>query len=128
MKPLQRGFTLIEVMVALAVIAIALGALILATGHATDHALYLQQRTLATWIAADRLDELRLRHLVPDTGSRDEGTRELAGMTWTWHQSAQASADPGFVRVRVEVAPAGAANDTPLGYLEALLARPRSTR
>ncbi len=102
----SHGFTLIEVMVALAVIAIAMAALIMATGHAADDALYLQRRTLATWIAADRLAELRLRRLSPGPGSRDSGERELAGVRWQWRQAAQPSPDPAFVQVIVSVGPA----------------------
>ena len=55
-----RAFTLVEVMVALAVVAVAVPALLLTLSQQLDGTRYLQDRTQAQWIAANRLAELRL--------------------------------------------------------------------
>ena len=56
----NRAFTLVEVMVALAVVAIAVPALLLTLSQQIDGTRYLQDRIQAQWIAANRLAELRL--------------------------------------------------------------------
>ena len=57
---LERGFTLIEVMVALAVVAVALPALLMTLSQQLDSVRYLEDRSHAQWVAANRLAELRL--------------------------------------------------------------------
>ena len=75
------GFTLVEVMVALAVVAVALPALLLTLSQQLDGLRYLEDRTHAQWVAANRLAELRL--VVGAKGSlqtgRMSGTEEMAG-------------------------------------------------
>ena len=56
----RAGFTLVEVMVALAVVAVALPALLLTLSQQLDGLRYLEDRRQAQWIAANRLAELRL--------------------------------------------------------------------
>jgi len=55
-----NGFTLIEVMVAMAVVAVALPALLFALIQQVDGTGYLRERTLASWVAANKLSELQL--------------------------------------------------------------------
>jgi len=61
----MKGFTLIEILVAIAILAIALAATTRAAGVATDGALETRQRLLATWAAENRVAELRARRLFP---------------------------------------------------------------
>jgi general secretion pathway protein I len=61
----QTGFTLIEILVAVAILAIALAATTRAAGVATDGALETRQRLLATWAAENRISELRARRIFP---------------------------------------------------------------
>ena len=64
----RRGFSLIEVLVALAVVAIALVALLAAAGRMARDADHRRELTLADWVAANVLVETRLRDPVPDPG------------------------------------------------------------
>ena len=64
MRRQASGFTLVEVMVALAVVAVALPALLLTLSQQIDGLRYLEDRSHAQWVAANRLAELRLV-LVP---------------------------------------------------------------
>ena len=105
-KPLgHRGFTLVEVMVALAIVAIAVPALLLALFQQLDGTEHLRDRSIASWIATDRLSELRL--VVAKQGAVPKG--ELLGETrlaerdWYWWIEQQATEIPGFIRVDVKV-------------------------
>ena len=59
------GFTLIEILVAVAILAVALAATTRAAGVATDGALETRQRLLATWATENRVAELRARRIFP---------------------------------------------------------------
>lgn len=97
-----RGFTLIEVLIALAVLTISMTAMIQAGASRADHVGYLRDRTLAHWVASDRIAELRLADEWPDTGVR-EGEFEMAQRTWLWRAEISATPEPAVRRVEVEV-------------------------
>jgi general secretion pathway protein I len=103
--PKYNGFTLVEVMVALAIVAIAVPALLFALFQQLDGTEYLRDRSIASWIATDRMSELRL--VVAKQGAVPEG--ELLGETrlaerdWYWWIEQQATEIPGFIRVDVKV-------------------------
>ena len=101
----SSGFTLVEVMVALAIVAIAVPALLFALFQQLDGTEYLRDRSIASWIATDRMSELRL--VVAKQGAVPKG--ELLGETrlaerdWYWSIEQQATEIPGFIRVDVKV-------------------------
>jgi len=103
--PKYNGFTLVEVMVALAIVAIAVPALLFALFQQLDGTEYLRDRSIASWIATDRMSELRL--VVAKQGAVPKG--ELLGETrlaerdWYWWIEQQATEIPGFIRVDVKV-------------------------
>jgi general secretion pathway protein I len=103
--PKYNGFTLVEVMVALAIVAIAVPALLFALFQQLDGTEYLRDRSIASWIATDRMSELRL--VVAKQGAVPQG--ELLGETrlaerdWYWWIEQQATEIPGFIRVDVKV-------------------------
>lgn len=67
----ERGFTLIEVLVALTIVAVALGACLRAVAAMTNNSQALQQKLYASWSAENRLAELRLAGVAPPNGLRD---------------------------------------------------------
>ena len=78
----DRGFTLIEVMVALVIVAMGLTALMLAVSTTANASGYLRDKAIAQWIALNRLTEVRL-NLQPTIGqSKDTGELDFAGRTW----------------------------------------------
>lgn len=79
----NTGFTLIEVMVALTIIAISLGALLSTSGSQASSATYLKQKTLAHWVALNELTQLNISKTFPDTGEK-KGSTSMANHDWYW--------------------------------------------
>lgn len=102
-RPYRRnGFTLLEVMVALAILAIALSAVMRAVGSATSSVDELRLRTLAGWVAENRLAEHRARQDWLPLG-RQEGTTPQGGITFRWVEEVQATPNAQFRRIDVKV-------------------------
>ncbi len=102
----QAGFTLIEVMVALAIAAISLAAVTAAMSQMVDAANSLRNRTYASWIAQNRIAELRLANVIPEV-SEDSDTVEYAGRDWTWRATISDTGVENLFRVDVAVSFAG---------------------
>jgi general secretion pathway protein I len=101
-RPRPQGFTLIEMLAAVAVVAIAMGAIIAGMARFADNAAYLRQKTIALWVAHDRLVEFELQRSWPDTG-KSNGEMEMAGASWPWQAEIQKTEDPHLRRVDVSV-------------------------
>ncbi len=71
----QRGFTLIEVLVALAIVAIGMAALLSALSSSADSASYLRDKTFAEWVALNRIEEVRLASAMPQEGKTRRRSR-----------------------------------------------------
>src|SRR5687768_914415 len=90
----RRGFTLVEVLVALAVLALALGALQARIAAYIDNATYLRDKTVANWVALNQLELLRIAERLdasPAAGLQ-QGTVAMAGRTWHWTLTPQPAA------------------------------------
>jgi general secretion pathway protein I len=94
------GFTLVEILVALAVLAIALTATARSLGAAIDTTTALRDRTLARWVAEDRLAQLELSREWPDLDVK-EGDADMGGRAFHWRQ--ETSVTPAARMRRVEV-------------------------
>lgn len=105
-----RGFTLIEVVVALAIVAIGMSAVLGAISSSADTATYLRDKTLAQWIAVNQIAQTRLQATPPAKGGSD-GELDYAGRHWRWHQEVSDGDFPGILRIDVTVQDA----ETPQG-------------
>jgi general secretion pathway protein I len=103
MKPIDRGFTLIEVMVALAIVAVTLGAGIRAAGAMTGNSQRLADMSAAQWCADNRLTGLRLAHIFPDIGDSAFPCDQL-GRTYAVRQIVRPTPNPNFRRIDAQVA------------------------
>jgi general secretion pathway protein I len=101
----RRGFTLIEVLVALAIVAVALAAGFRSVAQSADTATALKARTLALWVAQNRLAEAQLEIPGPPAGEQ-EGSETQAGALFTWHRTVGGTPNPAFRRVEITVADA----------------------
>ena len=97
-----RGFTLIEVLVALAVLAIALAAVLRTMGQSIDLAVDLRERTLALWVAQERAVYHQLNKTFPEL-TASEGTLELGGSEWRWREQASSTPVADIRRIDIEV-------------------------
>ena len=120
----RHGFTLIEVMVALAVVAVALPALLFTLFQQIDGTEYLRDRTMANWVASNKLTELRLIVAKEQTLSLTEasGEADMADRTWYWWMRSQATQVPNFYRIEIRVAADQTDEDRPLQTLVAFIA------
>ena len=101
-----RAFTLLEVMVALLVIAIGLGAVIEATGNSSWQSTYLKQKTIASWVAQNEIAAYRAKRTWSNA-NRKTGTVEMANTEWRYEMKISATDDPSLRRLDVEVFLAG---------------------
>lgn len=103
----QMGFTLIEVLVALVIVAVGMGVLMSALTSSAKSVVYLQDKTFAEWIALNQIALLRLQlqqgQLPPQTSTN--GDLDYAGRTWHWRQDVKASEVPGINRIDFKVRP-----------------------
>ena len=110
-----RGFTLLEVLVGLLVLALALIALTRTAALQVDAFAQLRDRTLAGWLAQDLLVETRLAVARPVPGTSN-GTRRFGPAEWRWEVRVQKTDVATIFRIDVRVF-ASAQRDTPLAQL-----------
>jgi general secretion pathway protein I len=97
-----RAFTLVEVLVALAIISIALLAALRAAGQGANNAAALRAHLLAGWVAENRLAEHRARIDWLPLGIQ-RGTAREGGRDFTWREEVIATPNPNFRRVDIFV-------------------------
>lgn len=97
------GFTLLEVLVALAIFALIAASVLTASARSVRTAAQLEDKTLAMWVADNRLTELQLADIPPADG-RDEGQVAFAGRNWLWQSEIQVTSEPAMRRVTLWVA------------------------
>ena len=102
----HSGFTLIEVLIALAILSIALAATMRATGMATTTAETVKIKTYATWVAENRIAQITAERIFPIVGMQN-GDVTMAGIAFQWTQTANETPNKDFRKVDVAVTVVG---------------------
>lgn len=119
------GFTLIEILVALAVIATAVAAVVAAVSAFVNNAGYLRDRTLAHWVVMNKVVELQVSGEWPNPGIQ-HGESLLADHAWSWEVKVSSTDDPDVLRLDVSAYP-DKRRKTALADAVAYLGKPAQT-
>ena len=98
----RTGFTLVEILVALAIVSVALMSALRAAGQGTNSVGELRSRLLAGWVAEDRIAEHRARADWLPLGVQ-RGTARQGGIEFHWREEVAATPHPSFRRIDVQV-------------------------
>ncbi len=101
-KQKHAGFTLVEVLIALAIFSVALAAVGRVSVMSAKSALLERQRLLACWAAQNHLDELRARRAWPSLGEREQRI-EMGGFRMVLSESVESTPNASFRRVELDV-------------------------
>jgi general secretion pathway protein I len=101
-SPEARGFTLIEVVVALAILGIGMLAVFKTIGDTVNNVDELRDRSFAEWIADNRITEIRISGEMPSV-EETAGEVEFAGRTWHWVTKVSQTQVQGLRRIDVTV-------------------------
>lgn len=101
----KKGFTLIEVMLALAVIAIALTALLQATGENVRHTTQLKEKMLQQWVSSQAINMIQLGFLTPQPNQPLSEVTSLLGTRWFWRATFTSTPITGMQRIDILMSP-----------------------
>ncbi len=102
----EQGFTLVEVMVALTIVAFSLTAIAASMNQMIDAANAMRDRSYASWIAQNKIAELRLANITPEV-SATSGEVDYANGEWSWRAVISETGIENFYRVDVSISHAG---------------------
>ena len=101
-----RAFTLVEVMVALAIIALSLTAVAAKMSRMIDTSNSMRERTFASWIAQNKITEMRIAGVIPEVGE-SSGDVDYANTSWDWTANVSETGVENLMKVDVAVSYAG---------------------
>lgn len=119
----NSGFTLLEVMVALFVVAIALGGAIKVMGNAAQNSSRLSQKAFAQWVALNQIAKLKTTKAWPKYDETN-GESEMASQKWKWVQKTIKTEDANIKRVEVSVRLVNDSDSNPFATVIGFLAKP----
>lgn len=100
-----NGFTLVEVLVALTIVVVGFMAMYGSMMYVVAATTLMQEKTIATWIALDKVTELRLSDELPDE-DESSGEMEMADIEWVYQVNVKATESEDIRQVIVQVSPA----------------------
>ncbi|MCL6271145.1 type II secretion system minor pseudopilin GspI [Sansalvadorimonas sp. 2012CJ34-2] len=101
------GFTLLEILVALAIFALAASVLLVTDGRAIRQTARVQDKVMASWLADLELNKYYVENAWPDPGKRSS-TASLSGREWYLRSIVSVTSQDGLRRVEIGVFPGGA--------------------
>jgi general secretion pathway protein I len=110
------GFTLIEVLAALVIVSLGMLGVITAVGQTASNSSYLREKTIAHWVAMNRLTEMRLQPAAPKIDKSSDEV-EMAGRKWRWTATVTQTPVESVRRIDVSVRPQEADEDSSLAFV-----------
>ena len=101
-KAPQQGFTLLEILMALVFIALPFAAIMQTMSNYVYDTGYLREKTLAHWVAMNKLTEIQVTREWPNTGTKT-GKTIMAGEEWRWQTIVNSTPEPNMRRVDIDV-------------------------
>lgn len=99
-----KGFTLLEVLVALVIVAFGMGAVLAALSSSADNISSLREKTIAQWVAMNQIADARLNSDPPKRGVSEGDVKNFGGGDWHWRQDVMAvDMVPGLMEIAVRV-------------------------
>ena len=120
MKRLNHGFTLLEIIIALLILAIGLFGLIQSMGDTTWQTAHLKNKTLASFVAQNQISLYRAKRTWNGT-KKIQGVTEMANTEWFWVMKISETDDDQLRRIDIEVALAK--GDSPLATLTGFIGK-----
>jgi general secretion pathway protein I len=109
-RRMQAGFTLLEAMVALVIVALGMMAVNTQLGRFAVTAIHIEQKTLASWIATNKITELSVQPEWPALGEQEEDV-DFAGRSWLSRTEISETPVPNLRRIDVSVSFADSPDD-----------------
>ncbi|MBL8266757.1 type II secretion system minor pseudopilin GspI [Steroidobacter sp.] len=116
MRADTRGFTLIEVLVALVVVGLGMLAVIQTVSQTANNTAYMRDKTIAHWIAMNQLTQVRLLPTAPPVDKSSDEV-EMAGRDWRWTMEVKQTPIESIRRIEVSVRPSDAPEKSSLAYI-----------
>ncbi|HEY0942154.1 MAG TPA: type II secretion system minor pseudopilin GspI [Steroidobacter sp.] len=110
------GFTLIEVLVALVVVGLGMLAVIQTVSQTANTSFYMREKTLAHWIAMNKLTEVRLQPGPPPIDKSSDEV-EMAGRDWRWTMEVKQTPVESIRRIEIRVRPSDAPETSSLAFI-----------
>lgn len=112
----HRAFTLIEVLAALVIVSLGMLGVITAVGQTASNTSYLRDKTIAHWVAMNRLTEARLQAAAPKVDKSSDEV-EMAGRKWRWTMTVTQTPIDTIRRIDVSVRPIEADEDSSMAFV-----------
>jgi general secretion pathway protein I len=100
--PKQKGFTLLEIMIALLIIVVGLFGVIESTGNSIWQSSHLKNKTIGTWVAQNQIAWYRAKRTWSDKSNLN-GKIEMANVDWLWKMKITPTDDKSLRRIDVEI-------------------------
>jgi general secretion pathway protein I len=96
------GFTLLEILIALAILSIAFASIITVAANQSVNVSYLRDKTLAHWVAMNQITELQISNKWPATG-KQQGDEEMGLHKWHWQRTVSQTPDDRVRKMEIAV-------------------------
>lgn len=115
MNTTNKGFTLIEVLIALVILAVALMAIVKATDTNIHNLDYLRDKITAQWVADNVLANMQADLLVAPRETQQQGEMQMLNRTWYWQVTPEQQTNTAIKRI--DIAVSAKENNKPLAHL-----------